>query len=50
MMFFEIKLNHDNGQATVMVTAEDESAARALVMNVEKCPARSITSIKEARS
>lgn len=50
MKFYEITLNHDNGQATVIVTAEDESAALSLIMNVEKCPARSITSIKEAKS
>ena len=49
MKSYEIQLHHDNGQVTVTVNAEDESAARALIMNVEKCPARSITSIKEAK-
>ena len=50
MKFYEIVLHHDNGQVTVAVSAEDESAARALIMKIEGCPARSILSTKEAKS
>ena len=48
MKFYEVKLKHDSGHITITVVAENKKAARELIMRVEKCPARSITSIKEA--
>jgi predicted transcriptional regulator len=47
MKTWEIQLNHDNYQTTLIMNATDEDTARSLIMKMENCPARSILSIKE---
>ena len=47
MKTWEIALNTDNYRTTMVVNATDEASARDLIMMIERCPARSILSIKE---
>lgn len=47
MKMFQIKLRHDMGETFLMLNARDESAAIALVMDLENCPRQSIIEIKE---
>jgi len=47
MKTWEIQLNHDHGHTTLIVQAADALSAKMLAMTIERCPARSILSIKE---
>lgn len=46
---FNIRVKHDNGIVTIRTAAQDENAARRIVMASERCPARSILSVKVAK-
>ena len=47
MKTWEIELNHDDYRTTLIINARDENTARSLIMEIERCPARSILSIRE---
>lgn len=47
MKTWKIELIGDNYPTTIIVSATDEATARSLIMKFERCPARSILSIKE---
>ena len=47
MKTYKLTLKHDNGTVNLIVKAENEEAAKQIVMKAEGCPARAITKIKE---
>lgn len=46
---FAVRTHHDNGIVTINVPASDKEAARRIVMAAEKCPERSILSVRVVR-
>jgi hypothetical protein len=48
MKTWKIELIGNNYPTTITVNATDEATARSLIMKFERCPERSILSIKEA--
>jgi hypothetical protein len=47
MKTWKIELIGDNYPTTITVNATDEATARTLIMKFERCPERSILSIRE---
>lgn len=46
---FNIRVKHDNGIVTIRTAAQSEEAAKRIVMSAERCPERSILSVKVAK-
>lgn len=46
---FNVRVKHDNGTVTIRTAAQNEAAARRIIMAAERCPARSILSVKVAK-
>jgi hypothetical protein len=46
---FNVRVKHDNGIVTIRTAATDENAARRIIIAAERCPERSILSVKVAK-
>ena len=47
MKTYKLTLKHDNGTINLIVKADNEEAAKQIVIKAEGCPAGAITKIKE---
>jgi hypothetical protein len=46
---FNVRVRHDKGVVTIRTAAQSEDAARRIIMAAERCPERSILSVKVAK-